>query len=381
MKLLKNLALIFILAVIFVACSTGKKALQRGDYYEATLQSVKFLRSNPDSEKARKTIIQSYPMALEYYRQKVDEISISNSPDKYLSIVEIYAKLNNLADEISRCPAALSAVKPVVYFHDQLRNAQELAIAEQYETGLQLLKSGYIEDARTAVQKFEWVAKTKPGYSDVTQKLVEAEEVATFKVVVEKIPYMGDMYQANLNRFFDKLYVDLVKNGKKRFVRFFTQVEAEEFKIIPHQVVKMQFVDFTVGNIYEKETVNDFVSDTLVIGTFVDDKGISHDVLGTVKAKANIHEREIMSRGILDVKIIDFQKNTVVENKRFPGEFVWRNDWANFNGDERALPQKIKAITKEKQVMPPLPQDLFVLFSDPLGSSASSFLKSYYRNK
>jgi hypothetical protein len=289
--------------------------------------------------------------------------------------------LNNLADEISRCPAALNAVKPVVYFHDQLNKAQELAIEEQYNAGLQLMKSGYIEDARTAVQKFEWVAKTKPGYSDVNSKIVEAEELATFKVVVERIPYIGDMYQANLNRFYDKLYVDLVKNGKKRFVRFFNQSEAEELKIVPHQIVKMQFVDFTVGNIYEKETEKEFVSDTIVFKTVKDDKGISHDWKGTVNAKVNIHEREIMSRGILDVKIIDYQTNSVVENKRFPGEYVWRNDWANFNGDERALPQNIKAMTKEKQVMPPAPQNLFVYFSDPLGSSTSSFLKSYYRNK
>jgi hypothetical protein len=381
MKPTKNLALIFIMTAILIGCSTGKKALQRGDYYEATMQSVKFLRSNPDSEKARETLIQSYPMALEYYRQKVDEISISSTQDKYLSIVEIYTKLNNLADEISRCPAALNAVKPVVYFHDQLNKAQELAIAEQYNTGIELLRSGSIEDARTAVQKFEWVAKTKPGYSDVTRKIVEAEELATFKVVVEKIPYMGDLYQANLNRFYDKLYVDLSKNVKNRFIRFFNQSEAEEFRIVPHQIVKMQFVDFTVGNIYEKETEKEFISDTLVIGTFKDDKGVAHDVKGTVKAKANIHEREIMSRGILDVKVIDYQTNAVVENKRFPGEYVWRNDWANFNGDERALPQNIKNMTREKQVMPPPPQDLFVLFSDPLGSSTSSFLKSYYRNK
>jgi hypothetical protein len=100
-----------------------------------------------------------------------------------------------------------------------------------------------------------------------------------------------------------------------------------------------------------------------------------------VKAKCNIHEREITSKGILDVKIIDYLSNSVVENKRFPGEYIWRNDWATFNGDERTLSQKIKAMTKEKQVMPPSPQDLFVFFSDPLGSNASSFLKSYYRNR
>jgi len=381
MNLSKNFAIILIIAAVFTACSTGKNALQRGDYYDATIQSVKFLRSTPDSKKARNTLSQSYPMALQYYRQKVDEIALSNSSDKFLSIVEIYTKLNNLADEISRCPAALETVKPVVYFHDQLRKAQDMAIAEQYDAGLQLMKSGYIDDARKAFEKFEWVNKTRPGYSDVTRKIIEAEELATLKVVVEKIPYMGDLYQANANRFYDKIFVDLVKNGQKRFIKYFQPQEAERLRIIPHQVVKMQFVDFTVGNIYEKETEKDFVSDTLVIGTFKDDKGVSHDALGTVKAKANIHERNIVSRGIIDVKIIDFQTNSILENKRFPGEYVWKNDWSTFNGDERALPENIKRMTKEKQLLPPLPQDLFIAFSDPLFANASSFLKTYYRNK
>jgi hypothetical protein len=381
MNLTRNLTIILLLITILNACSTGKKALERGDYYEATLQSVKFLRSNPDSKKARATIAQSYPMSLEYYRQKVDEMGVSNSPDKYMSIVEVYTKLNNLADEISRCPAALETVKPVVYFHDQLKKAQDMAIGEQYDFGLQLLKSGFMDDARKAYDKFAWVNKTRPGFANVESKLLEAEELGTLKVVVERLPYMGDIYQANVNRFFNKVFVELSKNGQKKFIKFFEPEEAEKFKVIPHHIVKMQFVDFTVGNVYEKETEKSFVSDTLVIGTFKDDKGVIRDILGTVKAKANIHEREIVSRGILDVKIIDYQTNSILENKRFPGEYVWRNDWATYNGDDRALPENIKKMTNNKQVLPPLPQDLFILFSDPLGANTSSFLKSYYRNK
>ena len=143
----------------------------------------------------------------------------------------------------------------------------------------------------------------------------------------------------------------------------------------------MQFIDFTVGNIYEKETEKEMKKDSVVVGTFKDDKGISHDVYGTVKAKVNIHERNIVSRGILEVKILDYYSNSIIETKRFPGEYIWRNDWATFNGDERALTDDIKKMTREKQIMPPLPQDLFRYFSDPLGSNADSYLKSYYRNK
>jgi len=381
MKRSGNFTIILILFVIISACSTGKKALQKGDYYEATLQAVKFLRSSPDSKKAKSTISQSYPMALEYFRQKVDQVAISNSTDKYLTIVELYTKLNTLADEISRCPAALETVKPVVYFHDQLRKAQEMAITEQYDGGIELLKTGYIEDARKAYDKFDWVNRTKPGFSNVANKLLEAEYLATLRVVVEKIPFMGEHYQSNIMRLYDKIFVDLVKNSQQKFIKYYKPEDAEKLEIVPHQVVRMQFVDFTVGNIYEKETEKNFVSDTLVIGNYKDDKGVAHDVLGTVKAKANIHEREIVSKGILDVKILDYQTNSVIENKRFPGEYVWRNDWATFNGDERALPDNIKKMAREKQLLPPSPQDLFVFFSDPLGNNASSFLKSYFRKR
>lgn len=381
MNLSKNFTILVLVVSVLIGCSTGKKALERGDYYEATIQAVKFLRSSPDSKKAKETISQSYPMALDYYKQKVDETGVSGSSDKYLTIVEIYLKLNNLADEISRCPAALETVKPVIYYHDQLKKAQEMAVAEQYEGGTQLLETRNIEDARKAYEKFDWVNKTSPGYSEVATKLMEAQETGTLRIVVEKLPYIGDQYQANINRFYDKIFVDLIKNSQQKFLKFYKPQEAEKLGIVPHQVVRMEFVDFSVGNIYEKETEKDFVSDTIVITTIKDDKGVMRDIKGVVKVKANIHERNIVSRGILDIKIVDYQANSILENKRYPNEYVWRNDWATFNGDERALPENIKTLVKAKQVIPPSPQDLFALFSDPLGANASSFLKSYYRNK
>jgi len=374
--------IILISVIISISgCSTGKNALKNGDYYEATMQAVNRLRSNPTSKTALSTIRQSYPMALDFYRQKVEQMTISDTPDKFLNIADSYRRLNTLADEITRCPAAIEAVKPVTFFHDQLSKAEELAIAEQYEYGITLMKSGKMEDARKATEKFDWVNKTKPGYSDVNAKLAEAEETGTLKVVVETLPYIGDVYQANINRFYNNIYTDLKKYGQKRFLRYYQPKEAEDSKVVPHHVVKMQFIDFTVGNIYEKETEKEVKKDSVVVGTFKDDKGISHDVYGTVKAKINMHERNIVSRGILEVKILDYYSNSVLETRRFPGEYIWRNDWATFNGDERALTDDMKKMTKEKQIMPPLPQDLFRYFSDPLGSNASSYLKSYFRSK
>ena len=78
------------------------------------------------------------------------------------------------------------------------------------------------------------------------------------------MPYIGDAYQANINRFYNNLYADLKKYGQKRFLRFYQPKEAEENRIVPHHVVKMQFIDFTVGNIYEKETEKEMKKESVV---------------------------------------------------------------------------------------------------------------------
>jgi hypothetical protein len=379
MKNIKLLILIISVSAILQACSTGQSALRRGDYYLATKQAVTRLRSNPDSEKAMGTLLKSYPMALDYYRKQIDRVGASRSDNKYISIVEMYTKLNELADEISRCPAALDAVKPVVYFDDQLQKATTLAIAEQYNNGVRLLKKNTIPDAREALKKFEWVQERNPGYADLENKLLEAEDMATLKIVIEPLPYMGDVYRENVSRFYHNFFSDISKNNRKRFVRYFQPDEAEKFDIRPHHVVKMQFVDFSVGNIFEKESTTEYTSDSLIVGQFKDDKGVTHDVMGVVKAKATLHKRNIVSRGILEVKIIDYYSKKVLENKRFPGEYTWRNNWAEYNGDERALPSDVKKMVNEKKRIPPPPQELFVLFSDPLGAEAASFVKSYYQ--
>lgn len=373
---MKKIYIYLLLLLIATSCNTGRKSLSKGDYYQATLQAVQFLRTKPDSEKALATVTKSYPMALQYYRQKVEEYSKTNATDKYLRINDIYTKLNILADEISRSPAALEAVKPVVYFHDQLAKSKEMAANEQFQLAENLLKTGYIDDARIAVSKLDIVKSIKPNFPGIDQKLSFAQNAATLKVVVETIPVNSRNMQISAQVFYDHTYTELKRRASKEFVRFYRSDEAEELKIMPHHIVRMQFNDFVVGNVYEKETEKPFTRDSVVVG-----HQNNLPVYGTVKVKALIHDREVVSKGSLNVQIIDYSNNQSLTSRNFPGEYVWRNSWANFNGDERALPDNILALTKMKQQTPPPPQDLFLLFNEPIFENSTSFVSNYYRKK
>jgi len=367
--------------VAFSACNTGRNAYKKGNYYDATVQAVQHLRLKPNSTKAIETIKKSYPMVLEYNQQRIDQVALSESPGKYLTMVEMYTQLNHLADEITRCPAALEAVKPVIYFHEQLGKAKELAAKEQYDEGFRLMQTGLLEDARLAHACFERVKQCKPTYPQIDEMILKAEDSGTLKVVVEQVPVVSLNFQVSAKVFYDRMFYYLKKSVEKKFLLFYQPTDAEQLKIRPHHIIRMQFNDFTVGNVREREVVQEYVSDSVVVGSFTDNAGIKHDVKNVVKASLKTQEREILSKGILEVQVIDFESKQKISNRAFPGEFVWKDSWASYNGDKRALPSDKLKLTEKKPIQPPTPQELFLLFSDPIFSNASSFIGSFYRRR
>lgn len=367
--------------IIFVSCSTGRSAYRKGNYYDATMQAVQHLRLKPSSTKAIETIRNSYPMAIQYNQQLIDQLLISSSPDKYATVVGLYQQLNQLADEITRCPAALDVVRPVVYFHEQLRDAKNLAAKEQFDEGVRLLKNGILEDARLANSCFEKVKQFDPTYPEVDNMILSSEDLGTLKVVVEQIPVNSLNYQVSAKVFYDRMFNYLKRSVQRKFLTFYQSSDAEELRINPHHIIRMQFYDFSIGNVRDHEVEKEYTSDSLVVGTYTDNDGIKHDVRNVVKANLVTHDREVLSKGIFEIRIIDFNANQNLSDRSFPGEYVWQNSWATYNGDQRALPSDKLKLVGQKQLSPPTPQELFLLFSDPIFSNSSSFLGSFYRKR
>lgn len=373
-----NTLLIGLLMSLFFACSTGRNAYNRGDYYTSTLQAVKRLRTSPDNEKAIEMVKKSYPMAIEYYRQQIDGIAASNTPDKYLLISDQYKRLNSLADEISRCPAALDAVKPVVYFHDQLQKAEQLAIDEQFSNALTLLESRNIYDARKAYEKLVWVKNTQPNQQGIDEQLAIAKDLATLKVVVEQLPDRNANYEINTREFYIQVYNYLVKNTPHDFIRFYQPQLAQELNITPHQVVSVQVERFNIGAIIEREQNHSFFSDSVVVGSYTANDGNTYDVKGLVKANVVEYSRELLAKGALKIQVEEYQGD-VLNTQTFANEYVWKNNWASFNGDERALPNNMLVLTKNKSKNPPTPQEVFIFVSEPLLNPVASFIRSQYK--
>ncbi|MCF8363206.1 MAG: hypothetical protein K9G70_11355 [Prolixibacteraceae bacterium] len=363
---------------LVLSCSTGRMAYNRGEYYKATMQSVNRLRTAPDNEKALAMVKKSYPMAIEYYRRQIDGIAASNSPDKFLRISDHYKKLNTLADEISRSPAALEAVKPVVYFDEQLQKAEEMAIKEQFDFALSLLKSQNLHEAREAYNKLLWVKNTAPNFKNIDEQLAIAKKLSTLKIVVEQLPDINTNYEINTRNFYIQIYNALVKRASGEFVKFYHPKMAEELNIAPHQVVSIQVARFNIGAIREREQNRTYTSDSLSVGTYTDNEGNTHDAKGIVQADVVVYNRELTANAIIRVSIEEFQGEPI-NNQKFTNEYIWNNNWAQYNGDKRALPNEILALTNNEQQSPPAPQEVFIMLTEPLLNPVASYIGSQYK--
>ena len=106
----------------------------------------------------------------------------------------------------------------------------------------------------------------------------------------------------------------------------------------------------------------------------------SENAYNTVYAKFTTYRRDILSAGVLSVRIIDAPTNRILQHQNFVGEYVWYTEWSSYSGDERALSDKQKRMTQLQPQLPPPHQDLFIEFTKPIYSQVLTFVRSAYRN-
>ena len=368
-----------IISLILISCTAGKKALERGDYYNATLLAANRLRSNPNSEKALQAVKEGYPMAINYFQGKIDNALTANNPFKYSEVVGYYESMNKLSDEVSRCPAALKVLPKVNYYSNELAQTKTLAAEEQYNAGLNNEKMNTRLSWKDAFINYRQANLFSPGYKDTDRRMALAKENATLKVIVEQIQ-VTRKYQLTADFFLNQVIESLTRNRPNEFVAYYSPESAERAGVKkPDQLLRMNFDEFVVGQVYDKESTTDLSRDSVEVGTVTLPDGKKMKAYNTVKAKLTISRRELISNGVLDVSIIDLAKNNVISQRKFPGQFVWFVEWGSYKGDERALTNEQIAACNRKPISPPGPQDLFIEFTKPIFNQVGPFLRSFYQ--
>jgi len=366
--------------LIVMACSSGKKAYERGDYYEAVMKSVNRLRQNPDHEKSLEALRNAYPLAVEFYESEAKNEIASNSAYKWKNAIQSYNHINALYEAVRQCPGCKAAVPNPKNFYAEIGPLKEKAAEESYNLGIDALMKGNRNEAKRAYFNFVDAQNFVPGYKDVVEYLDKAKYEATLKVIVEQIP-VPTRYNLSGGFFQDKVEEFLHGNyPENTFIQFYTPEEAKRTNLAQvDQIVRIQFDDFSVGNSVMKEREETVTKDSVKVGEAkVDGKTVP--VYNTVKAKLTTYRKELISNGLLSMVVVDAKTNGVLTHRKFNGEYVWVSQWARFNGDERALDDQQLKMCKLREQQPPVAQDLFLEFTRPIYNQLIPAIKGFYQN-
>jgi hypothetical protein len=378
MKHLPKIALLFLVFVIVSCSKTGTKALESGDYYTATIQAIEKLTKDRSNDKAADVLPNAYRLASDELLKNIQRSKNANVPFRYENALEDYNKLNKMHDLIGRCMACRKLVSPTAYFKET-EETRDLAAEERYAFGLDLMKKNTLQAGRDAFKSFEKLYAFAPNYKDVRTRMDDALFMGSVHVVVEQ-PKLNSRLFSYSNEYFQGQINDFLRTNRRlnQFIRFYEPSEAEQIRLKPNHVIRLEFLDFVVGEtrMNSKETIVTSADSVKTGSAKIDGKTV--DVYGKVTAKLIQNTKQVRSRGILLMEIYDFQNKKTLLREEFPGEFNWMNEWASFNGDERALNKEQLLLTRNREQLPPPPQDLFIEFCKPIYNQFTSRVKRFY---
>lgn len=379
---MKKLLFYAFVAFSLAGCGkSAKKSLQQGNYDQSVLTAVDKLRRSPENRSATQALQEAYPLAQSYHLDNIRQAETSGDRFRWDVTANSYMQLNKLADEIRRCPACLQIVQNPKRYINEEQEARDRAASQHYEAGLDALEQKENREvARQAFDHFEAVKNFVPTYRDIENKLNEAYFYASWKVILEHAKVNSRTYQLSNEYFQSKINEFLATNRRmNKFIRFYSPEEATAEKIkMPDHIVRLDFDDFVVGQTFinsRTETVTS--SDSVVVGEITVD-GKKREVKNKVTAQLTTNRKSVVSKGLLNMQIIEARSNKVLFQEQVPGEYAWNQEWGNFNGDERALNSTQKNICKAREQLPPPPQQLFVEFCKPIYDSVTYKIRKFY---
>ncbi|WP_163714558.1 hypothetical protein [Mangrovibacterium lignilyticum] len=375
----------WLLSVVLIlgACSSGQKALDQGNFKEAISKAVNRLSQDPNNRKAQQVVADGYPMAMQYYQEEIDQTLAGNDPFKWNRTLAVMQQVNGISETIRRIPAARKIIPSPKIYTSELDDVFQRAAEEHYAAGMASLDRQTRDDAKQACRNFRECDRLVPGYKDVLQQMNEAKELATLRVIVEPLPAPSMNYELTADFFYSQLMERMNQlYPSESFVNFFTPQEAEKINLkYPDMVVNLAFMDFYIErpkHYEEEQNLNREIEEEVKVK-------VSRDSVRTekrlvkVKGKIRVITDEVASGGLIKVRVNEFQANKLLLDNNIPGEFLWRNQYGIFIGDERVLTKEEVRILNNQAVPPPGPQDMFLEFTKPIYSRLTDQMHNFFR--
>lgn len=363
---MKKLLLPFALILVLLnACSSGKKAYERGDYATAVYQAVDRLRQKPDHTKSQDALRLAYPLAVDYLESQANLVIASNEPFKWKKAIGYYQQINQLQNQIKTSPAALQVIRNPVSKHAEIADLKKKAAEESYEAGIQSMMKGTRGGAIQAYYLFKEANEFDPGIKDVVELQSRAEYDATLRIVYTEQVYRNEW-----------VATEPVINGLQLpFTRFYTPAQAESEKAPIHHTLLVEVMGYSEGRPSTTKSEN-IHKDSVAVDRIVAGKKVK--VYEPITGRSTLYEKKAASQGTIRVTIKERETAKQLMNNEINGIGNWTGGWARCSGDNRAIPERIRKTCSQSEPEPDSQAMLKQARADVM-KQLESTLSSFYR--
>jgi hypothetical protein len=320
-----------VVILVLVACSSGKKAYQKGDYYAAVVKSVNRLKQKPDHSKSKETLKSAYPLALESLEQEAQNMIASNEMFKSRNTIKIYNQINELSELVKSSPAALTVIRSPKNYYQEIGPLKEKASEELYNAGIASMLKASRKDSRDAYFYFKECENYVPRYKEALEMMTQSERDGTLSVMYEESNYNNWTSSANIVRQLDQIqFLDLTHKN--------VAVSQTARKFDLNMLVSIQNYSEGTPSVSKKESE---IVDSVKVGEKVVNN-VKVPTYQKIRGKYTTNEVKVESRGTISIVIIDTKTGNKVYSEDIQGVGHWKDSWGTCSGDQRVFSKSQK---------------------------------------
>ncbi len=359
---MKRILLFSISCLILLACSGVKKtqeAINTGNYSSAITNALKNLADNKDKKSNQPYILlleEAFNKNAERELQQIAFLQKEGNPANYEAIYNGYSQLNQLQQRIRPLlPLRIidenrDAQFSFKDYDDKIIKTKNKLSEYLYANASTLLDQGRSKmDFRKAYDDFKYLNEISPGYSDTNQKMEAAYakgldyvKVQLYNDSEQIIPTRLQEELLNFNTYgLNDLWTQYHANpleGKE--YDYEMQLAFKNITISPEQVKERQVIK-------EKQIVDGYEYLVDRDGAIVKDSlgnKIRVDKMKTVRSNFYQFTQFKSAQVIGNVSFIDLQSQQQINSYPLSSEFIFEHNYANYQGDKRALDNDMIAL-------------------------------------
>ena len=356
------LYLLFFTLIVY-SCGNTRYGLTNTPEDKALIAAIKKVDKKASDTTALKGLMALYNDAATQHLNNIDLYNTISDESKWPNILREYSALESLNNIVRKSKVASGYINPIS-FSAEIQLARNAAAADYYNLGMEYLQNNDKESARHAYSLFSKSAEMVPNYKDVKRQLSIAKEAGTLNVVINPIRDESRYYfDLGSNRFGNSFNNDYLQRNLVRdlggessgntFARYFTDRDASINRIHVDWVVDLTWIDLDIPRPYSRE-YNRNVSQQIKVGTDTSGKAVYE----TVTATLYITQYYFTARGELEVRVTDALSGYNVNLNRYSSTVDWKQEYATYRGDSRALSNQDRAILNNQTIREPRREDI-----------------------